>query len=865
MTEPSDDPFGLSGQTIEGKYRVDAVVGDGGFGVVYRGTHAGFGELIAVKCLKLPDALDAAQRDALLDTLREEGRILHRLSRATSGIVQALDVGAFTTQAGVWVPYLVLEWLEGQTLGQHLRDRRERGEVGMSIAEAIRLLEPAARALAVAHAHKVAHRDVKPANLFLTEVGGVRTMKVLDFGIAKVLANHPTFTEALAATRMGPSAFTPRYGAPEQFNKARGATGPWTDVFALALIFVELVSGRRALEGDDPTQLYIASADPALRPTLRARGLPDAPEAIERVLDRALAIEPKHRFTSAGEFWDALSAAARGELAAPPAGLGAGGVDRAGMLSTAEYAAARGLGAAAGDSGSPVGPTMLADSRGPAPARPAVVNVSQGGAGARPAAGATGAAGVLATGGNRTAQVDDSMIETYAPVRPAAPHAPAGPLPGAGAYSAPSGAYPSPPGAGGYPAPPGAGGYPSPPGAGGYPSPPGAGGYPPPPGAAPYPAPPGAAPYPPPGAPPAGQPAPQRSAARAALPWFLAALLLGGGGATAYLLTRAPDKKPTRAPSPRASAAALPTGRAAPPAPEASASAAPLASASASTSAAAPAEPPAPPPDMVFIPPLTATIGAGLEAREVTLTRGFYIDRNEVTVRAYRACMQQRQCSTAAHVSLTPELPLGVPVPAPPSDEGEAALWSRRCNEPRGATGHPINCVDYSQAESYCRFRGRRLPTEAEWEIAARGAEGRAFVWGADEPTCDLACYDRNEGCLQRGAEVATCASGAHPKDRTPEGVYDLAGNVAEWVSDGYVFPPPGGENPQGDPAAPLKVVRGASFRDGPDKLSATYRIAAAPVTAHAWIGFRCAMDPPAPAAAPPPEGAPPPEAAPAP
>jgi serine/threonine-protein kinase len=266
---------------------------------------------------------------------------------------------------------------------------------------------------------------------------------------------------------------------------------------------------------------------------------------------------------------------------------------------------------------------------------------------------------------------------------------------------------------------------------------------------------------------------------------------------------------------------------------------------------------------MVYIPPTTATIGALVEARPVTLTRGFYTDRNEVTVRAYRACMQQRMCGAADHVSLTPEVPLGLPAPAP--SDGEAELWSRRCNEPRNLTGHPMNCVDYSQAESYCRFRGRRLPTEAEWEVAARGAEGRPFVWGADEPTCERACYDRNEGCLARGADVSTCASGAHPSDRTPEGVYDLAGNVSEWVSDGFVFPPPGGEDPQGDPSAPLKVVRGASFRDGPEKVIATYRTAAAPVTAHAWIGFRCAMDVPVPEGAPAQEGAPAPGAVPAP
>ncbi|MEJ7731403.1 MAG: serine/threonine-protein kinase [Polyangiaceae bacterium] len=302
------DPFQLDGTTIEGKYRVASVVGDGGFGVVYRGVHKGFGELIAIKCLKLPHELDEAAREALLEQLREEGRILHRLSRATSGIVQALDVGAFTTPAGVWVPYLVLEWLEGQTLAELMRDRAQRGEGGMSLEETIRLLDPAARALAVAHAHKVAHRDVKPANLFVAEVGGKRTLKVLDFGIAKVLSSTASLTTALEATKLGPTAFTPRYGAPEQFNKKRGASGPWTDVFALALIFVELVSGKKALDGDDPTELYIASADPTLRPTLRARGV-DVPDAVEAVLHKALGVEPKQRYADAGAFWDALVAA----------------------------------------------------------------------------------------------------------------------------------------------------------------------------------------------------------------------------------------------------------------------------------------------------------------------------------------------------------------------------------------------------------------------------------------------------------------------------------------------------------------------------------------------------------------------------
>src|SRR5690242_18616759 len=104
MTDPapssSKDPFRLCGATIEDKYRVASVIGDGGFGVVYRGVHKGFGELIAIKCLKMPRELDEKQREGFLEQLREEGRLLHRLSKATSGIVQALDVGAFTAPNG---------------------------------------------------------------------------------------------------------------------------------------------------------------------------------------------------------------------------------------------------------------------------------------------------------------------------------------------------------------------------------------------------------------------------------------------------------------------------------------------------------------------------------------------------------------------------------------------------------------------------------------------------------------------------------------------------------------------------------------------------------------------------------------------
>ena len=311
----SADPFGWVGVTIEGKFRVDEVVGEGGFGVVYRGHHLGFDEPVAIKCLKLPSSMKGAERDRFQKTFIEEGRLLHRLSRATAGIVQALDVGAATSPEGAWTPYLVLEWLRGVTLEVDLAARKERGEGGRPLAEAIALLEPAARALDAAHAQGVAHRDVKPANLFLAEIGDRRTLKVLDFGIAKVLSEVSSMTQALAETGSSVRAFTPQYGAPEQFHRKYGATGPWTDVFALALVLVEVASGKMALDGGDTTQLFIVSSDTTHRPTLRGAGV-DVPAAVDEVVKKALAVDPRHRYKTAGELWDALVAALPEDVAA---------------------------------------------------------------------------------------------------------------------------------------------------------------------------------------------------------------------------------------------------------------------------------------------------------------------------------------------------------------------------------------------------------------------------------------------------------------------------------------------------------------------------------------------------------------------
>ncbi len=301
------DPLGWVGSVLDGKYRIDEVVGEGGFGIVYAGYHLGFDEPIAIKFLKLDATVEGAKRERFLKQFTVEGKLLYRLSHASAAIVRAIDVGAAVSPKGKWAPYLVLEWVRGRTLEKEVAERVAQGLGGRSLTEALALLTPAARGLDTAHEEGVAHRDVKPANFMVTEVRGRSTIKVLDFGIAKVVGS---VRDHSAQTTKSPSlhAFTPTHAAPEQFESHYGATGPWTDVFALALVLVEVVSTKRALLGDNAAEHYMSATDASRRPTLRAGGIACS-DAVERVLQRALAVDPRNRYQRAGEFWSALVAA----------------------------------------------------------------------------------------------------------------------------------------------------------------------------------------------------------------------------------------------------------------------------------------------------------------------------------------------------------------------------------------------------------------------------------------------------------------------------------------------------------------------------------------------------------------------------
>jgi formylglycine-generating enzyme required for sulfatase activity/serine/threonine protein kinase len=307
------DTLRLVGRTIADKYAVESVVGEGGFAIVYRATHLLWKRPVALKVFKSLGEVSEKDRQKLLDEFIQEGALLADLSTRTAAIVQARDIAMLATADGQFVPYMVLEWLEGATLEAVLAQEKAQGLPLRTLSQIMALIEPAAEALALAHRKGIAHRDVKPGNLFvLGDPRGEFSIKLLDFGIAKVVSDAQKMAGTFTKTGGQVTSFTIAYGAPEQFSRTHGSTGPWTDVFALALVLVEAMTGRDPLEGDDFVQLAVASANPQSRPTPRTFGLVVG-DAVESVFAKALAVKPADRFQTAGDFWNSLRQALKME------------------------------------------------------------------------------------------------------------------------------------------------------------------------------------------------------------------------------------------------------------------------------------------------------------------------------------------------------------------------------------------------------------------------------------------------------------------------------------------------------------------------------------------------------------------------
>jgi serine/threonine-protein kinase len=313
------DPFDLVGQTIDGQLRVDSVVGEGGFSVVYRGEHVGLAEPVAIKCLKLPGKLSPAVADSFARRFRDEGRIMYRLSKGNLDIVRSIASGTTTApNTGIVLPYLALEWLEGRSVAEELRDRRKRMLPPYTWDEAFQLFDSAANAIAYAHSQGIVHRDIKPGNLFMaTQKEGAR-MKVLDFGLAKIVSDEVGFSPSVKT--IGNMTFcSPSYGAPEQFDLKLGAMGPWTDVYALALCLLEATHGQKIRPAESLAEALSLALSPNTPLTPRALGV-QATDAVEEVFAKAVKMRPTERTQSAGEFWSSLKTAIADKTAPKPKG-----------------------------------------------------------------------------------------------------------------------------------------------------------------------------------------------------------------------------------------------------------------------------------------------------------------------------------------------------------------------------------------------------------------------------------------------------------------------------------------------------------------------------------------------------------------
>ncbi len=296
------DPLGLVGTLLERRYRIDARVAEGGFGVVYAGQHIALRQPLAIKILKRdPEVSPAAWGDRIGQFL-EEARLVARLRHPA--VVTVIDAGVTSLpgQAEA-VPWIAMEWLDGETLADNLARRRASGAPGRTRAETFALLRPVLEAVAEAHEAGIVHRDLNPNNLMLVSGPPATSARVLDFGIAKVMrpdaGARPLTSET--TTDLSTRAVSIAYAAPEQLSGAR--TGPWTDVHALGLLITDVLCGGRALPTEDIDAHYRAAFDPT-RPTPGALGV-DAGDW-EPILARALALSAAERYATAGALLAAL-------------------------------------------------------------------------------------------------------------------------------------------------------------------------------------------------------------------------------------------------------------------------------------------------------------------------------------------------------------------------------------------------------------------------------------------------------------------------------------------------------------------------------------------------------------------------------
>ncbi len=281
------------GLKIEGRYVLVRELGSGGMGSVWLVRHTHLGALFAAKFLHY-----SGTNSSVKPRFLREARLASRLRGPH--VPQIFDLGEWQG-----IPYILMEFLEGEDL----RARLDRGI--LSTTEMMQIALPVARVLIRAHALGIIHRDLKPENIFLSRLDGEETVKVLDFGVAKVLACDEL---ASVVTRTNATLGTPFYMSPEQLRNSKDIDHR-ADLWAFALLVFEMLTGRRAFAADSLSQLVLLIETTPPPDILQLR--PDLPPALGEWWRKAAARQPADRFQDAAELINELARA----LGLPAPGL----------------------------------------------------------------------------------------------------------------------------------------------------------------------------------------------------------------------------------------------------------------------------------------------------------------------------------------------------------------------------------------------------------------------------------------------------------------------------------------------------------------------------------------------------------------
>jgi serine/threonine-protein kinase len=293
---PASDPY--LGRLVADRYHVERILGVGSMGIVYLCRHTVLESTVALKIIR-PD---------LAKDLESVGRFVTEAKAASAigskHIVQVHDFGNLPDGA----TYIVMEHLEGITLGEAL-DKPS----GVTVDQALQIGIQIAEALSVAHAAGVVHRDLKPDNIFLLETDNGWFVKILDFGIAKILSASQKLTQA--GSVMG----TPHYMAPEQATGGR--TDERTDIYSLGVMLYEMVCGQVPFDAENPLAVIsMQVTDPPVPLRKRMQANRTLPQGLESVVHKCLEKDPVERFHSMSDVQAALERIALGgvPLIAPP-------------------------------------------------------------------------------------------------------------------------------------------------------------------------------------------------------------------------------------------------------------------------------------------------------------------------------------------------------------------------------------------------------------------------------------------------------------------------------------------------------------------------------------------------------------------